>query len=128
MDFIFLYLALLAVAFFFLIVRPQRRQVAARRALIASLEVGDEVITAGGIYGTVRELTDTTLVVEVAPGVLLTLAREAVSGRPPAPAPPELDRSEDSALNPGSDADEETAGGRPETAVDRSADRDLGEA
>ena len=50
---------LLAVAFFVLIVRPQRRQMAARRALIASIEVGDEVITAGGIYGTVREMTDT---------------------------------------------------------------------
>ena len=61
MAIIFLYLALLAVAFFFLIVRPQRRQMAARRALIASLEVGDEIITAGGIYGTVLEIVDTTL-------------------------------------------------------------------
>ena len=45
------YFALLAVAFFFLIVRPQRRQLAARRALIQAVEVGDEIITAGGIYG-----------------------------------------------------------------------------
>ncbi len=86
MAIILLYLALLAGAFFVLIVRPQRRQMAARRALIASLEVGDEVITAGGIYGTIRELTDATLLVEVAPGVTLTVAREAVSGRPPRPA------------------------------------------
>jgi preprotein translocase subunit YajC len=85
MAIIFLYLALLAVAFFILIVRPQRRQMAARRALIASLEVGDEVITAGGIYGTIVEMTDTTLRVEVAPGVTLTLAREAVSARPTVP-------------------------------------------
>jgi preprotein translocase subunit YajC len=118
MAIIFLYLALLAGAFFLLIVRPQRRQMAARRSLIASLEVGDEVITAGGIYGTVRELTDTTLLVEVAPGVTLTLAREAVSGRPPAPPEPaEIDLA---------DAQEETAVGRPETAVENSADRDLG--
>lgn len=82
MPIIVLYLVLLAAAFFFLIVRPQRRQMAARRALIASVEVGDEVITAGGIYGTVREMSDTKLVVEVAPGILLTLAREAVSSRP----------------------------------------------
>jgi len=82
MAIIFLYLALLAVAFFILIVRPQRRQMAARRALIASLEVGDDVITAGGIYGTIREMSDTTLHIEVAPGVMLTLAREAVSARP----------------------------------------------
>jgi preprotein translocase subunit YajC len=86
MAIIFLYLALLAVAFFILIVRPQRRQMAARRALIASLEVGDEVITAGGIYGTILEISDTSLRVEVAPEVVLTLAREAVSARPVAPA------------------------------------------
>ena len=104
MAIIFLYLALLAVAFFVLIVRPQRRQMAARRALIASLEVGDEVITAGGIYGTVRELTDTTLLVEVAPGVMLTLAREAVSGRPP--APPAIDLAD-------TDDDEPTRRPRP---------------
>lgn len=78
---IFLYLALLAVAFFFLIVRPQRRQMAARRALIDALEVGDDIITAGGIYGTILSMSDTTLEVQVAPGVTLTVAREAVSGR-----------------------------------------------
>jgi preprotein translocase subunit YajC len=88
MAIIFLYLALLAVAFFILIVRPQRRQMAARRALISSLEVGDEVISAGGIYGTILEISDTTLRVEVAPGVVLTLAREAVSARPAPAAPP----------------------------------------
>jgi preprotein translocase subunit YajC len=94
MAIILLYLALLAGAFFLLIVRPQRRQMAARRALIASLEVGDEVITAGGIYGTVLEVTDTTLLIQVAPGVELTLAREAVSSRPPTPAPEAADATD----------------------------------
>jgi preprotein translocase subunit YajC len=107
MAVIVLYLALLAGAFFFFIVRPQRRQMAARQALIASIEVGDEIITAGGIYGTVREMTDTTIRVEVAPGTMLTLAREAVSSRPPVPAeagttPPELPEA-------GPETDEESA-------------------
>jgi preprotein translocase subunit YajC len=94
---IFVYVALLIVAFFFLIVRPQRRQMAARRALIASLEVGDEVITAGGIFGTILEISDTDLQVQVADGIVLKFAREAVSARPaPAPAPIEA---------PGDDAD-----------------------
>jgi len=79
---IVLYLVLLAAAFFILIVRPQRRQMANRRALIQSLEVGDEVITAGGIYGTILEISDTELQVEVAPTVVLKLAREAVTARP----------------------------------------------
>lgn len=76
-----LYFALLAVAFFFLIVRPQRRQLAARRALIAAIEVDDEIITAGGIYGTVRAIDGDALSIEVADGVVLTLAREAVARR-----------------------------------------------
>ena len=75
------YLALLAIVFFFLIVRPQRRQMAARRELISAVEVGDEVITAGGIYGTVREIEDDVLQIEVAEGVVLTLAREAIARR-----------------------------------------------
>ena len=97
MAVIFIYLALLAVAFFFLIVRPQRRQMAARRALVARLEVGDDIITAGGIYGTIVEVSDTSLRVRIAPGIEITLAREAVSGIqvPPEPEPDELDLRSD---------------------------------
>jgi preprotein translocase subunit YajC len=100
---IFIYLALLAVAFFFLIVRPQRRQMASRKALIARLEVGDDIITAGGIYGTIVEMSDTTLVVEIAPHTQITLAREAVSGIqvPPGEASDEVDlRSDPDASDP----------------------------
>jgi preprotein translocase subunit YajC len=81
MEAILIYLALLAVAFFLLIVRPQRRQLAARRALIESLVVGDEIITAGGIYGTIRRIEERTIDLEVADGIVLRLAREAVSAR-----------------------------------------------
>lgn len=114
MAIIFLYLALLAVAFFILIVRPQRRQMAARRALIASLEVGDDVITAGGIYGTIREMSDTTLHVEVAPGVMLTLAREAVSARPVAiPEVAETTGDDEVDLRSGDGAADSNAPGDP---------------
>jgi len=75
------YFALLAVAFFFLLVRPQRRQLAARRALIQAVDIGDEIITAGGIYGVVLSIEDDTMQLEVAPGVVLRVAREAVARR-----------------------------------------------
>jgi preprotein translocase subunit YajC len=102
MEIVVLYLALLAGAFFFFIVRPQRRQIAARRVLIASLEVGDEIITAGGIHGTVREIDDTTMKVEVAPGTVLTLAREAVSSRsvPPTETDPAVEAPADASPDP----------------------------
>ena len=86
------YFALLAVAFFFLIVRPQRRQLAARRALIQAVEVGDEIITAGGIYGVVLSIDEDTMQVEIAPGVVLTLAREAVARAARRPADVRHDR------------------------------------
>ncbi len=116
MAIIVLYLALLAVAFFILIVRPQRRQMAARRALIASLEVGDEVITAGGIYGTILDMSDISLRVEVAPGVVLTVAREAVSSRPAAPGDAGPDAAPDvPALRSDDDGADPTAPGeRPD--------------
>lgn len=76
---IVLYFAVIAALFFVLIVRPQRRQAAARRALIQALSVGDDVITAGGIYGTIVAMDDDVLTVQVAPGVELRVAREAIA-------------------------------------------------
>jgi preprotein translocase subunit YajC len=76
-----LYLAVLVVAFLLLIVRPQRRQMAAHRALVASLHVGDEVVTTGGIYGTIQDLDETALDLEVAPGIVLRVARGAIAQR-----------------------------------------------
>lgn len=76
-----LYLGILVVAFLLLIVRPQRRQMAAHRALVASLQVGDEVVTSGGVYGTIRSLDDGTVDLEVAPGVVLRVARGAIAQR-----------------------------------------------
>lgn len=94
MALVILYFAIIVVAFFFLIVRPQRRQLAARRALVESVEVGDDVITAGGIYGTVVAADGDVLEITVAEGVVLTVAREAIARRrdddtePPAPTGP----------------------------------------
>ena len=71
----------LGAAFFFLVVRPQRRTVAAHRALVEALRVGDEIVTAGGVYGTVRSLTEETVDLEIAPGVVVKIARGAVAHR-----------------------------------------------
>jgi preprotein translocase subunit YajC len=91
---IFVYFAVIALAFFLLIVLPQRRRTTAHRALLASLQVGDEVITIGGILGTIRELTDEKIELEVAQGVVITVARNAIAqmAQPFAdPAPEALD-------------------------------------
>jgi preprotein translocase subunit YajC len=84
MEFAIAWFVLLAAVFFFLVVRPQRRQLAAHRALVASLEIGDEVITAGGLYGTIRALRDDAVELEVADGVIVRMARGAIA-RPVGP-------------------------------------------
>jgi preprotein translocase subunit YajC len=123
MAVIFIYLALLAVAFFFLIVRPQRRQMAARRALVARLEVGDDIITAGGIYGTIVEVSDTSLLVQIAPGIQITLAREAVSGIQVPPEPASEGPSDEVDLRSDPDASDPRVGD-PEVGDSTVGDRD----
>ena len=64
-----------------LLILPQQRRMRQHQAVIASLEPGDEVITAGGVYGTITSVDDDTLAIEVAPGVVLRVLRNAVSQR-----------------------------------------------
>jgi preprotein translocase subunit YajC len=79
MVYALIWFAVLGLAFFFFIVRPQRRQLAEHRALVASLGVGDVVITTSGMYGTIRSLDAETVDLEIASGVVVKLARAAVS-------------------------------------------------
>jgi preprotein translocase subunit YajC len=90
-----IYLVLLVAAFFFLIVRPQRRQQAVRRQLLATVGVGDEVITNGGIFGTVVDLDAETLELEIADGVVIKVARAAIAQKLTEPAYDEDDDDED---------------------------------
>jgi preprotein translocase subunit YajC len=76
-----IYLVILVAAFYFLIVRPQRRNAMIRRQLLSAVEVGDQIVTTGGVYGTVVAIDDDTLDVEIAPGVVVKLARGAVGAR-----------------------------------------------
>ena len=66
-------------AFYALLIRPQRRNMAAHQALMASLQEGDEVMTMGGIYGRIQKLDDEVIELEVSPGTSFRLARSAIS-------------------------------------------------
>jgi preprotein translocase subunit YajC len=72
---------LLLIPLWFLLVRPQQKRVRAQQAMVLSLETGDEVITTGGIYGTIVELEGDVALLDVAPGVQLRVARQAVGRR-----------------------------------------------
>lgn len=70
-----------------LLIRPQKQQLAARRAFVDSLHVGDDVVAAGGLLGRVVALDDREAQVEVGPGVVVRVVRQALLAPPAAPAP-----------------------------------------
>lgn len=74
-----LFPALLFVAMWFLLIRPQQARLRKQRQLMASLAVGDEVVTAGGLVGTIRVLTDDEARLEVGPNVEVRVLRAAIS-------------------------------------------------
>jgi preprotein translocase subunit YajC len=72
-------LAAMAGLFWFLLIRPQRQRQSAHRSMVSGLGAGDEVITAGGVFGKVRTVADDHIVLEIAPGTEIRLAKEAVA-------------------------------------------------
>ena len=76
-------LLLIGVVFYFLLIRPQNQRRRAQMELQAGVEVGDEIVTTAGIYGTITEIDDDYGIVslEVAPGTEIRIARAAVATR-----------------------------------------------
>jgi len=72
--------AMFALLWLFLI-RPQRARAQAHRELLTRVEVGDEILTVGGLYGNVLAIDedDDDLTVEIAPGTEVRIARRAVA-------------------------------------------------
>ena len=75
----FLPLVLIFVVFYFLLIRPQTKRAKEHRAMVAALEAGAEVVTAGGILGKVVELSDQFVVVEIADGVKVKVQRHTIT-------------------------------------------------
>ena len=72
-------LVLMGGIFYFLLIRPQQRQRRRQADLLSSLEIGDEVQTVGGMFGTIREIDDDSVTLEVASGVDIRFARGAIA-------------------------------------------------
>ena len=75
----FLPMIAIFVVFYFLLIRPQQKKAKEHRAMIDAIEKGNEVVTSGGIVGRVSKLNDQFVTIEVAPGVEMTLQRQAIS-------------------------------------------------
>jgi preprotein translocase subunit YajC len=80
---LFLPLILMGGVFYFLLIRPQQKRVRAQAALVNAVQVGDDVMTTGGIFGTVTEIDDDegTVLVEIAPGTQIRMVKSGISRR-----------------------------------------------
>jgi len=86
----FLFIIIIAFLLIWLIVvRPQRRRQTEQQHMLGDLRVGDEVLTAGGIYGTILEIEDDLVTVEIAPNTVVRVARRAIAGVTREPEPGE---------------------------------------
>ena len=86
-------LAILVLFFYFFIIRPQRKRQKQHESMISSIGRGDQVVTIGGFFGTVREVRDDTFLIELAEGVRVRILKSSVQTKrvvaPSAPAPEE---------------------------------------
>ena len=70
------------VVFYFFMIRPQQKRQKEIKKFREGVQVGDKVVTAGGIYGKVREVNDTTFVLEIAKDVKITIDKGSVYQAP----------------------------------------------
>ena len=74
-------LAIFVLIFYFFIIRPQRKRDKQQKNMIDSIQRGDNVITIGGFFGTVKEVRDDSFQLEIADGVRVTILKSAVQGK-----------------------------------------------
>ena len=95
-------LVFLLAVMYFLLIRPQQQRVRQQRAVVTSLEVGDDVVTIGGLLGHIVAIDEDEAVIETTPGTRLRFRRTAISTRIDAPSSAAVEAPDD-------DEDDDTA-------------------
>ena len=88
-NFLFV-MVLLLVVMYVLMIRPQRKRQQEQQSMIEGARVGDDVLTTGGIYGTIERVEGDDLVVEIADGLTVHMTRRGIA----AVLPPEEEEQE----------------------------------
>ena len=78
MSSIFMMVAMFAI-FYFMLIRPQMKRAKEQRSMIAALNKGDEVATSTGMLGTITEISESYVSVEIAPNVVVKLQKQAIT-------------------------------------------------
>jgi preprotein translocase subunit YajC len=69
--------------FYFLVILPQKRQKQQLQEMIANLKINDEVVTNGGVIGRIKEIKETSFIIQSAEKSFLEIGKSAVVGRKP---------------------------------------------
>ena len=83
---------LIGVIFYFLLIRPQRKQQKELKDRQDALKPGDKVVSAGGIYGTITKVEQDAVRMEIAPSVTIKIAKASIVSSTPKEAPAEADK------------------------------------
>jgi len=75
----FLPLVLMLVVFYFLMIRPQQKRMKEHAAMVGALKKGDEVVTNGGLGGTITKVGDAYMMMKVADNVEVSVQKSAVA-------------------------------------------------
>ena len=59
-----IYVVVIMALMYFIAIRPQKKQQKEQQAMIASMEIGDSIMTTGGFYGVIIDITDDVVIVE----------------------------------------------------------------
>lgn len=78
--FSFLPLILIFVVFWFMIIRPQKKQQDQRKSMIEALQRGDKIVTNGGLFATVRDVKGDRITATIAEGVKVEISKSAIGG------------------------------------------------
>jgi preprotein translocase subunit YajC len=102
-----LVIVLALVGFWAIVMRPARTQQRQVAQLQQDLAVGDEVIISAGVFGTIVALEGDTVKLEIAPGVVITAARQVVVRRAPEPDAQRDDAGEQAEAAPDSTTEDD---------------------
>ena len=72
-------MVLIFVLFYFLLIRPQQKRAKQHKEMVAALKEGDEVVTAGGFFGTVVTVDETVASVEIADNTIVKVQRSSIA-------------------------------------------------
>lgn len=73
-------MAVIIGIFYFLVIAPANKQRKKTEAMLAALKKGDQVVTSGGIYGTIQSVDADTVILKIADNVKIKISRSSVAG------------------------------------------------